>query len=57
MRVKHDRNYWLAAACCFATTILALLGDSHNVTWLLMSDVNVALWLFVAWLFDDSRGL
>lgn len=53
MRIKQDSNYLLAGLCCFATSVLAILGDSHNVKWLLVSDLNVAIWLFVAWLFDD----
>ena len=51
------RNYWLAFACCCATTLLALMGKhgTQNMYWYLMSDLNVAIWLFVAWLFDDMR--
>ena len=45
-------NYLLSFAICLALTVMAALGDKGNVRWLLISDVNVALFLFMAWIFD-----
>ena len=54
MKIKRDRNYYLSFICCITCSILALLGDSYNIKFLILSDINVGLWLFVAWLFDDK---
>lgn len=50
-------NYLLAFALCLAGTVIAALQNSPNLYWLITSDINVALWLFVAWALDGkSRG-
>lgn len=56
MKVARNRNYWLAWCGCVCTTVLAMMGESgiENAKWYLLSDANVAIWLFVAWLFDDG---
>lgn len=46
------RNYLISMILCMACTLMALLGNSPDVKWLLISDMNVAIWLFVAWFFD-----
>ena len=48
-------NYLASFLLCCAFTVLAALGDNPNVRWLLISDVNVAIWLAVAWLLDWRR--
>lgn len=45
-------NYLMAMAITLMGTMLAALGDSKNVYWLLVSDANVALGLFFAWFFE-----
>lgn len=45
-------NYLLAFILCIAFTVLAALNGSTNVRWLVISDINVAIWLLVAWFFD-----
>lgn len=47
-------NYLLAFLLCVAFTVMAALGNNPSVKWLLISDVNVAIWLFVAWLLDKG---
>jgi hypothetical protein len=57
MTVKKDRNYWLAFFGCLACTAMTLLSSSwswEKIRYLVSSDINVVLWLFVAWLFDDK---
>lgn len=48
-------NYVAAFVLCFACTLLSALGKSTEVKWLLMSDINVALWLFVAYFLGRKR--
>jgi hypothetical protein len=56
MKVAENRNYWLAMICCLATSVMTLMvSDGANWEWLVKGDINVALWLFLAWLFDDKR--
>ena len=45
-------HYLLAFLFCVSFTVLAALTGSKNVYWLVTSDINVAIWLWVAWLFD-----
>lgn len=54
---RKDRNYWLALIGCIVCTVLALMGKDgmDNLKWYLLSDLNVALWLLVAWLFDNKE--
>ena len=56
MKVAKNRNYWLAWFGCISCTALTL-GTGCNLeilNKLFMSDVNVSVWLFVAWMFDDK---
>ena len=52
------RNYCLAFLGCLATTVLSLMGKGNweNLHWFILSDINVAIWLTVAWLFDERRS-
>jgi len=51
--MKVARNYWLAFFACIACTALVSMGsDWESIKWHIKSDINVALWLFVAWMFD-----
>ena len=56
MRIRKDRNYLIAFFGCIAVTVLSLMGKhgAENWQWFIKSDINVAIWLFVAWLFDDK---
>lgn len=56
MKIRANRNYLIALVACIATTLLALMGKGgiDNWKWFLLSDINVALWLWVAYLFDDK---
>lgn len=42
-------NYLIAFVLCLAFTALSALTASGNVYWLIVCDINVAIWLFVAW--------
>ena len=55
MTVKKDRNYWLAFILCVSCSVLALLGEGASIKFLILSDINVAIFLYVAWMFDDSK--
>jgi hypothetical protein len=57
MKIKRDRNYLIAAIGCVVCTVLSLMGKGNwdSLHWFVLSDVNVLLWLFVAWLFDDAK--
>ena len=35
--------------------MLTALAEGNNVKWLVMSDLNVTLWLLVAWALDKKR--
>lgn len=48
-------NYLLSLFLCIAFTVFAALTDNHNLRWLVISDINVAIWLWVAWFFDWRR--
>ena len=54
---SSNANYILAFVLCLSTTALALMGKDglDNIKWFLLSDFNVALYLFAAWLFDPRR--
>lgn len=43
-----------AFAIILIGTVLTALKDDGNAYWLLISDANVALALFIAWLFDKD---
>ena len=57
MRVANGRNYWIALVGCLSVTLLSWMGKDNlgNWQWHILSDLNVAIWLFVAWLFDDCN--
>ena len=48
-------NYMLSFCFCLANTVLATLGGSTNWKWLIISDVNVAIWLLVAYWLDPNK--
>lgn len=48
-------NYLLAFLLCISLTVGSALTGSQNLYWLVTSDVNVAIWLWVAWLLDGRR--
>lgn len=48
-------NYWVAAAFCVSGTVMAALGGKMNWNWLIVSDLNVLLFLFIAALLDNRR--
>ncbi|MFZ5775087.1 MAG: hypothetical protein ACOY3Z_06350 [Thermodesulfobacteriota bacterium] len=51
-------NYLVSFAGCVALTVFSALGDSPHTKDLIMSDVNVAIWLWVAWVADKKhRGI
>ncbi len=56
--MRAYRNYLVAFALCLSTTVLSLMGRDNwdSWYWFLQSDINVALYLFIAWLFDSRRG-
>jgi hypothetical protein len=49
-------NYIIAFALCIGCTISAALSQNANLHWLIISDVNVALWLAVAYWFDPNKS-
>lgn len=49
-------NYVIAFTLCVACTVMTLLMESGSAKWLVISDINVAIWLFVAWLFHPRRS-
>lgn len=53
-------NYLISMAVCVAATVFSalggsLLGGSLEVKYLIMSDVNVAVFLLIAWGLDAKR--
>lgn len=48
-------NYFIAFALCMAGTVMAALTKSPEWHWLLVSDMNVAIWLLVAYWLDPHR--
>ncbi len=48
-------NYLVSFAGCVVLTVLSALGDSPHTKCLIVSDVNVAIWLWVAWVADTKR--
>ena len=52
-RIKEAANYIAAFMMCLACTVLSWGNGDHR--YLIMSDINVAIWLLVAWLFDFKR--
>ena len=56
MKKITNRNYYVAYIMCIACTLMTLSSNSADIGFLIKSDLNVALWLFVAWLFDNARN-
>ena len=58
MKMKRNRNYWLAWIMCMVCTVLAIMAypSLQTVKLYFMSDINVSMWLWVAWLFDDMNA-
>ncbi len=54
--MKEYMNYWIAAAICLMGTVMTALGGSVKWKWLLVSDANVLLILFIAAMLDMRRG-
>ena len=48
-------NYIAAFAICLIGTVLAALTRNPDIHWLMVSDGNVALSLFIAWFLDKDR--
>jgi hypothetical protein len=48
-------NYLMAFAMCMALTVMAALTKNPEWYWLLVSDMNVAIWLLVAYWFDPNK--
>ncbi len=49
-------NYVIAFAICLIGTVMASLTRNPDVHWLLVSDGNVALSLFIAWYLDSGKS-
>lgn len=45
-------HYVIAFVITIMGTVMAALGESKNLYWLLVSDVNVLNALFMAWYFE-----
>lgn len=48
-------NYIVAFAVCLMGTFISALGG-RDIYWLLVSDGNVALALFIAWYLGKGKG-
>lgn len=48
-------NYLISMAVCVAATVFSALGGSLEVKYLILSDVNVAVFLLIAWGLDKKR--
>jgi hypothetical protein len=48
-------NYLAAFILCISFTVLSALGGETDWRWLVVSDVNVAIWLWVAWWLGKRR--
>ena len=53
---RYNKNYWVAFFMCLSTTVLALMVKDglDNIKWFILSDLNVAIFLYIAWLFDNK---
>ena len=49
-------NYMIAFTFCAAGTVMSALTKNPDWYWLLVSDVNVAIWLLVAYWLDPHKG-
>lgn len=54
--MKEYANYWIAAALCVSGTVMTALGGDIKWKWLLVSDANVLLFLFIAAVLDCRRA-
>jgi len=48
-------NYLISFAICVSATVFSALGASQEVKYLIMSDMNVAVFLLIAWGLDKKR--
>lgn len=48
-------NYLISFTLCVAGTVFAALGHSTNTYWLGTCDINVAIFLFIAWALEGKR--
>ena len=53
--MKTYLNYWIAMAVCLMGTVMAALTADKDVYWLMVSDGNVAIALFIAAILDWRR--
>lgn len=53
--MKTYWNYWIAMAVCLMGTVMAALTADKDVYWLMVSDGNVAITLFIAAILDWRR--
>lgn len=52
----NNRNYWLSWFLCVGLTVMAMMGETPtDWKWYFLSDLNVGLFLVIAWLFDHKR--
>lgn len=51
------RNYWLAFFFTIGLTLFSLMGKYgiENIKWFILSDINVGISLFIAWMFDHKK--
>ena len=51
------RNYLLAFFFTIGLTLFSLMGKGgvENIKWFILSDINVAIALYIAWLFDYKK--
>ena len=48
-------NYFISFLICIGLSIMALLTENPKTYWLLVSDLNVALFLLLAYLLDPDK--
>ncbi len=51
------KNYAVSMLLCVSVTLLSLMGENglDNIKWFILSDINVAIFLFIAWFFDYKK--
>ena len=49
-------NYIVAFAIVAMSTVMAALSGYPDYHWLIVSDINVAIALFITWAFDGNRS-
>jgi len=48
-------NYLIPFLMCTSGTVMTALGQNINWQWLAVSDINVGIFLVIAWLLDPHR--